>query len=197
MDFFPFGIFVDCDRVQVWISISKSGWEIKYLGRFVYEWGESIGFMEALLSYLFCGHICGWWPNPWAQSSKRGSDYSCCSSKRANEMVQASELDLIQKWFAHFEMGWDSQMKEMKTVLGRVRCGHLCLDCFPFERECHTFSTVWEEKLERSRKRNKNNLQSSRSSRDISFFSFLLSFLRGLGGGLDSAAWRTKKHCHE
>lgn len=30
--------------------------------------------------------------------------------------------------------------------------------------------------------------QSSRSSRDISFLSFLLSFLTGFGGGLDSAA---------
>lgn len=33
--------------------------------------------------------------------------------------------------------------------------------------------------------------QSSRSSRDISLFSFLLSFLGGFARGLDSAAWRT------
>lgn len=35
--------------------------------------------------------------------------------------------------------------------------------------------------------------QSSRSSRDISFLSFLLSFLTSLEGGLDSAAWRQMK----
>lgn len=47
----------------------------------------------------------------------------------------------------------------------------------------------------------KNYSQSSRSSRDISFFSFLLSFLAAFGGGLDSAAcrgWRESREdvCH-
>lgn len=37
------------------------------------------------------------------------------------------------------------------------------------------------------------NSQSSRSSRDISFLSFLLSFLTGFGGGLDSAALKEEE----